>query len=604
MGNTNENTIKEVDTLHAKIIPESVSDRIYNSIVRIEIEKSTGTGFFAKLNIKNKIINCLLTCYHVINQNYVDQNKTFYIYYGKKNNETRKEILLDDHIRFIKCFVDPVDVTIIEIINTDKISEDKYLLTDLNYKQGYNLYLNKDTCLSGYPNNFPFFGERHISSGKITRIINLEFEHSIDSRKGSSGGPICLIDSTYVIGIHKSGNISRNINKGTFIGYIIDKLESDNNSDLFVEINPFEILEITRDEYQKEKEKYLNLYNYYNDIKESNRDRYKFLALFILSHEDLYESEGDIFKIKKDHFYYTITNNVNKLNQFLKDNELMLFDIDKNSRSLLHLSVLANNYETTQYLLSKGLYINEVGGNINWETPLYYAVGRVANLLKDEKGMTWFQFNSNKNFGRVFHSNINLINYIFKVFSKKKLVDKIVDIKINNKIIGKRIFKKKTDIIKNIHLDINDYEKFYHGTKYSSIESILRTGLKKTIPSKGHIPLNIKFNNIENWANSIFVSPSIFYAADFSDIIISEKKAWYIIIEGKIRKDAFTSHEITLPYYKFKDGEPRNLEYRVKEEQDLLYKGEQIMTLDSILFAKSKYLKKINNYKAGDIFNN
>ena len=128
--------------------------------------------------------------------------------------------------------------------------------------------------------------------------------------------------------------------------------------------------------------------------------------------------------------------------------------------------------------------------------------------------------------------------------------------------------------------------------------------MKKTIPSKGHIPLNIKFNNIENWANSIFVSPSIFYAADFSDIIISEKKAWYIIIEGKIRKDAFTSHETTLPFYEFKNGEPRNLEYRVKEEQDLLYIGEQIIIVDSILFVKSKFLKRVSNYEDGDIFNN
>ena len=100
----------------------------------------------------------------------------------------------------------------------------------------------------------------------------------------------------------------------------------------------------------------------------------------------------------------------------------MLFDIDELSRNLLHLSVLANNYEMTQYLLSKGLYINEVGGgSFNWKTPLFYAVGRVANLLKDKNGMTWGEYNSNKNFGRVFHSNINLINFIFKVLSKKKI---------------------------------------------------------------------------------------------------------------------------------------------------------------------------------------
>ena len=45
MGNNSININDEVDTKHPSIIPESTSDKIYNSIVRIEIDQFIGTGF-------------------------------------------------------------------------------------------------------------------------------------------------------------------------------------------------------------------------------------------------------------------------------------------------------------------------------------------------------------------------------------------------------------------------------------------------------------------------------------------------------------------------------------------------------------------------------
>ena len=74
MGNENnqpsksKNIIKESDTKHATHISESASDKLYNSIVRIEKGNELGTGFFMKVNIKNKIKYFLFTCYHVISQ--------------------------------------------------------------------------------------------------------------------------------------------------------------------------------------------------------------------------------------------------------------------------------------------------------------------------------------------------------------------------------------------------------------------------------------------------------------------------------------------------------------------------------------------------------
>ena len=149
-----------------------------------------------------------------------------YICYGKKNNEEKKNILLDKVQRFITSFEEKEkDVTIIEILKKDEIPESKYLMPDLNYKYGYDIYKTGKFFLAGYPKDEIYNKERHISSGKIIKIKGTEFSHSLDTRSGSSGAPICLINNLQVIGIHKSGSISKSVNYGTFIGVIIDELE-------------------------------------------------------------------------------------------------------------------------------------------------------------------------------------------------------------------------------------------------------------------------------------------------------------------------------------------------------------------------------------------
>jgi len=134
---------------------------------------------------------------------------------------------LDKKERYISYFEGEKDVTVIEMIDKDKIHENKYLLADLSYKYGYDIYKNGKFLLAGYPRDPLYENERHISSGEIKEIDGFEFEHSLDTRYGSSGAPICLFDNIKVIGIHKQGDKFKSINYGTFIGTIIDELENE-----------------------------------------------------------------------------------------------------------------------------------------------------------------------------------------------------------------------------------------------------------------------------------------------------------------------------------------------------------------------------------------
>ena len=57
------------------------------------------------------------------------------------------------------------------------------------------MYSESDFYLAGYPSVGDIYneykGERHVSSGKIKRVFNnFEFEHTLDTRTGSSDSHI------------------------------------------------------------------------------------------------------------------------------------------------------------------------------------------------------------------------------------------------------------------------------------------------------------------------------------------------------------------------------------------------------------------------------
>jgi len=207
---------KEVAPSYADYIPESISDKLYNSIVRIEFYNVEATGFFMKFKINNKEMKCLFTCFHVISDNDINKEITIDIYFGKKGKEHHRTIELEKDLRFMKAY-EKKDVTLIEIIDNDRISESKYLTPDFDYEYCYQNYLFEKFYLAGYPQNH---FERCISSGIIIGINNYHFYHVLDTRHGSSGSPI-VNNKLDVIGINNSGGK----NSGTFICKILDTLK-------------------------------------------------------------------------------------------------------------------------------------------------------------------------------------------------------------------------------------------------------------------------------------------------------------------------------------------------------------------------------------------
>ena len=225
----NQKTKDEIFTGHLPIkmnIAVQVSKSICKIIINKDEEINYGTGFFMKFSSSLK---CLITNYHVINNNLKDEQIELEIY-----NQKIMKLLVNN--RFIKYFEKPKDITIIEINNSDVIYDDiEFLNYDSNYKQnGYLIYKNVNV----FTIQHPFGDSAAIASGVIVDVHNYEFLHNISTEHGSSGCPIILLNNNsnliQVIGIHKCASYEKRLNGGTFIGEIIDQV---NNNQILKRMN-------------------------------------------------------------------------------------------------------------------------------------------------------------------------------------------------------------------------------------------------------------------------------------------------------------------------------------------------------------------------------
>jgi len=181
-------------------------------LYKLNDKDNFGTGFFM-LYKKNKY---LLTCYHVINSNKLNIGIELW---------NKNKINLDLLNRNIIFLPDPIDITIIEINNSDIFIKDiNFLFHDSNYDKGYQHCKGVDIINIGYP----IGGLISAASGIIDEIKNIDFYHKIDTEPGSSGSPIILFSTSYVIGIHKGVDNDKKLNVGIFIGEALNNLGKNN----------------------------------------------------------------------------------------------------------------------------------------------------------------------------------------------------------------------------------------------------------------------------------------------------------------------------------------------------------------------------------------
>ena len=189
-----------------------------------------GTGFFCKIKYKDTLIPVLMTNYHVINDNYIENNKQINIY-------------INNNMKIIKLYSDSLiyssdnkkyDIIIIKIKNDYELNNFLEIEDNIFIDNAENIFKNE----SIYILHFPQGGEANISYGcGVEKINEYDIMHKCNTDTGSSGGPILNELNNKVIGIHKAYDKKHNINLGTFLKYPLNELSRKNiprNEGLFM----------------------------------------------------------------------------------------------------------------------------------------------------------------------------------------------------------------------------------------------------------------------------------------------------------------------------------------------------------------------------------
>ena len=186
--------------------------------------KLAGTGFFCKIPLRNKMIPCLLTNYHVLDEKYIKEYKKIII---SMNDKTiNEEISINEKDILYLSGKNEYDLIIIKLDRKENYINYLELDDNLFMNNSQLGYKNQSIYILHYPNSLMAsisFGYGLLSNN----ISKYDIEHRCNTSPGSSGGPILNLLTNKVIGIHKGSVASRGFNLGTLLKYPLNTLKNE-----------------------------------------------------------------------------------------------------------------------------------------------------------------------------------------------------------------------------------------------------------------------------------------------------------------------------------------------------------------------------------------
>ena len=181
-----------------------------------------GTGFFCRIKYGFDLIEVLITNYHVIDDNYLNNNKELKFYIN--NNSTI--ININKNSIIYSSIIKQYDIIIIKL-NKNEIKDFLEIDENIFKINSENTYKDEQIYILHYPNS----GKASISYGcGIEQISEYNVKHLCNTQPGSSGGPILSRLTNKVIGIHKGCIETKNdkYNIGIFLKFPLNDLNKKN----------------------------------------------------------------------------------------------------------------------------------------------------------------------------------------------------------------------------------------------------------------------------------------------------------------------------------------------------------------------------------------
>ena len=90
---------------------QTILNQMKNSICKIKINNTNGTGFFCKIHYENKIMYVLMTNYHILDEKYYNQNDSLNLFI----NDEEEVKIINLKTKRITYFNKLYDLTLIEL---------------------------------------------------------------------------------------------------------------------------------------------------------------------------------------------------------------------------------------------------------------------------------------------------------------------------------------------------------------------------------------------------------------------------------------------------------------------------------------------------------
>ena len=201
---------------------EKISEQMKTCICQIYTGNKMGTGFFCKIPYEGKSIAVLMTNYHLINDDFLKNNKKIKISINNGNKYDNMKINPNSKIYSSKT--NEYDIMIIKVEEEKDIYHYLDLDEHLFDENSEEIYEDKSIYILHYPNGHKI----HISFGYgIQKLDDYYIKHLCNTEHSSSGSPILNLQTNKVIGIHSGAIIKNNMNKcniGILLKYPLNQL--------------------------------------------------------------------------------------------------------------------------------------------------------------------------------------------------------------------------------------------------------------------------------------------------------------------------------------------------------------------------------------------
>ena len=339
--------------------PEKTEDAKQNILRLIVGNNAIGSGFLCKIYIEeDKPMPALITCYHVVDENYMKNNEILYFSY--LSNDVNTEKVLDLQIKRLIYQDKKLDITIIEIKEEDNLDICSFLEMDPSIK--IDALLNKKAYLLHYPEGVENVQYSH---GEISDLIgDIKLSTNNWTEPGSSGSPIINYENNFVIGIHSCSNKDGKdtTERGTFLNYAVKE---------FAEEKSEEIKSSYKRLYPKSDEMYLD-YLIPNKKKEITLFNNKFvkknksLCTFIYNgYEKNIIQKFEINNITKEDKNKGEIRIILKGINYIRDMDYMLYQCDE-LKKIIATGTDVSNVETMRSAFEQCKNLEEITNTSNW----------------------------------------------------------------------------------------------------------------------------------------------------------------------------------------------------------------------------------------------